>query len=748
MWKPLKQQIWQWRIVIATAPSVTGLVLLLRFLGWLQPFEWWALDQLFCLRPRESIDSRIVVVEVQEADLRKIKKWPMSDATMADLLNKINQQKPKAIGLDLYRDLPVEPGYSKLTNLFRTTPNLIGISKVLGDQTGAAINPPPVLGELGQVGANDAIVDPDGKVRRGLLYVTAPNGDNVLSLALTMSMLYLQDKGIQLEVTDNQQLRLGQVTFPHFSANDGGYVRAVDGSYQILLNYRGTPNRFRSVSMSDVLENRISKDLLRDRIVLIGPVAESLKDLFYTPYSSDFSQSTPELTPGVYIHANLTSQILSTVLDNRSSIQVWNEPLEWAWIFAWSAVGTLLAWTLRHGSKANQSSTRRLFKAICKQLALLSVTGGLAAIAYAAFLMGWWIPFVPAALALLGSSLTMTVYIASSADRIRRTFGRYLTEEVVTTLLEQRQGLKLGGERRKITILTSDLRGFTATAERLPAEEVVKIINLYLGDMADTITQYQGTIDEFMGDGILVLFGAPTTREDDAERAIACAISMQLAMTSVNEKMQQLGFPQLEMGIGINTGEVVVGNIGSEKRTKYGIVGNQVNLTYRIESFTVGGQVIISDSTLQEVGEIVRTTGKRQVQLKGVEQPTIIHNVVGIGGAYNLFLPEAIETLETLPQPLPLLYVLLEGKQVVGEWMTGELVKLSLKEAELLSEQPIPLMSNLKLNLMTADKTSPVPGDIYAKVVDRGEGKNRFRIHFTAIPPSVEKILSQFAQIP
>jgi adenylate cyclase len=736
MWKFLRQQIWQWRIVLAIAPSVAGLVLLLRFLGWLQPLEWWALDQFFCLRAKEPTDDRIIVVEVQEDDLRDLQQWPISDKTLADLLTQLQRQQPKAIGLDLYRDLPVEPGHPRLVKQFQAMPNLVGIAKVLGDKSGAAVRPPAALAQLGQVGANDAIVDGDGKVRRALLYVTPPQGENVLSLSLTLSMIYLQDKGIQLEITPDQQLKLGKAIFPHFQGNDGGYVRANDGSYQVLLNYRGSAAQFRKVSMRDVLTNRIPPDLFRDRIVLIGPAAESLKDLFYTPYSSNLSQSSPELMPGVYLHANLTSQILSTALDDLKLIQVWDKPSEWVWIFAWSGIGTLLAWALRSSGDLNGRS--RLRQMLLKQLVFSAIAGILALTAYGAFLSGWWIPVIPAALASIGASLTVTVYIASSADRIRKTFGRYLTAQVVNTLLEHPEGLKLGGERKKITILTSDLRGFTAIAERLPAEEVVQIINFYLGHMADVITQYHGTIDEFMGDGILVLFGAPTARPDDAERAIACAVAMQLAMTPVNEKMQQLGVSPLEMGIGINTGEVVVGNIGSEKRAKYGVMGNQVNLTYRIESFTVGGEIIISESTLHEAGRIVQVSCQRDVQLKGIEQPVPIYSVVGITGPYNLMLPSAIEELNPLFPPLHVRYVALVGKQVSGDWQEGKLTKLSAKQSELWADSPIPLMTNLKLNL-----TETASSDLYAKVIECSEDPTRLRIHFTAVPPDVAQIFGE-----
>jgi len=223
---------------------------------------------------------------------------------------------------------------------------------------------------------------------------------------------------------------------------------------------------------------------------------------------------------------------------------------------------------------------------------------------------------------------------------IRQVFGRYLSDTVVATLLESPEGLKLGGERRKITILTSDLRGFTALSESLSPEQVIQILNIYLEHMADVINNYEGTIDEFMGDGILVLFGAPKPRDGDALRAVACACNMQLAMGAVNKKMKNLGLPQLEMGIGINTGEVVVGNIGSDKRTKYGIVGSPVNLTYRIESYTSGGQILISEQTLQEVKSNVKIASQKQVQPKGISKPITIYEVYGVGGTYNLYLPK------------------------------------------------------------------------------------------------------------
>ena len=185
---------------------------------------------------------------------------------------------------------------------------------------------------------------------------------------------------------------------------------------------------------------------------------------------------------------------------------------------------------------------------------------------------------------------------------IRDTFGRYLTDEVVATLLESPAGLQMGGEKRKVTMLMADLRGFTSLSERLAPERVVGILNRYLAAMVNVIKKYGGTIDEFIGDAIFVLFGAPTWQEDDAQRAVACAVAMQLAMPEINEQNRLEDLPEVEMGIGIHTGQVVLGNIGSAERMKYGVVGRHVNLTSRIQSYTTGGQILVSETTKQDVG--------------------------------------------------------------------------------------------------------------------------------------------------
>ena len=207
---------------------------------------------------------------------------------------------------------------------------------------------------------------------------------------------------------------------------------------------------------------------------------------------------------GVTIHANFVSQILSATINGRPLIKTWSKWEEWLWIFGWSLIGATLIWQKKYTGNSEGS-----------QLVLLLPVISLVALSYAAFLLGWWIPMVPPLMALIGSALGVTAYVAHTAGEIRKTFGRYLTSEVVANLLEHPEGLKLGGERKKLPSLLPICEVLPTISERLDAEEVVKILNIYLGEMAEVITDYQGTIDEFIGDGILALFGAPITREDD-----------------------------------------------------------------------------------------------------------------------------------------------------------------------------------------------------------------------------------------
>ena len=737
MWNLLKNKIWQWRAVLIAAPSVTAIVLLLRLSGLLQMLELAAFDQLFIRRLPEKPDERIVIVEVDEESITELG-HPISDRKLAQILKNISQHQPRAVGLDIYRDIPVGEGYDSLAKVFESMPNLVGVQKLIESADSSAVNPPPVLKKLDRVGANDLPIDGDGKIRRSFFYLSDKKGNSLFSFSFKLAYIYLEDMNIKVDQLEDDSIKVGKVIFKPFLGNDGGYIRVSDKGFQVLINYRGDIEKFQRVSISDIFHNRIDENLIRNRIVLIGSTATSLKDIFFTPYSSSLF-AIPRRMAGVTIHANAISQILDAELSDRPIIKTPNQLLGWVWVYFWSLLGAILIWLFR-SSKIKIIPPFTLFLGGCC----------LVSISYIAFIYGWWIPVVPPTLGMIGSAIGVTAYLAQNASRIRKTFGRYLNDEVVANLLESREGLKLGGQRRNLTIFTSDLRGFTATSERLPAEEVIKIINLYLGYMADVITEYQGTIDEFMGDGILVLFGAPTARVDDATRAIACAVAMQQAMEPVNQKIKEMGLPKLEMGIGINTGEVVVGNIGSEKRTKYGIVGKQVNLTYRIESYTVGGQIFISESTLKQAEPIVKIIGERQVKPKGVQQPITIYEVGGIAGDYNLYLKQEEEIFVNLSQPIMFEYAVLDGKDISDTLEIGKLIQLSPNSAEVYidvnSDRVISIpqpLTNIKMNLLVSIFDAEKSGDIYAKVLEKpAASKNSFYIRFTNKPPEVEAYLN------
>jgi adenylate cyclase len=211
---------------------------------------------------------------------------------------------------------------------------------------------------------------------------------------------------------------------------------------------------------------------------------------------------------------------------------------------------------------------------------------------------------------------------------IRATFGRYLSDEIVTEILERPEGLELGGDLKEVTIMMSDIRGFTSLCEKLAPAQVVKILNRYLGAMTDIIMAHNGTIDEFIGDAILAVFGAPQKRDDDADRAVKCALAMHSAMEHINAQNRSEGLPEIFTGIALHTGDVIAGNIGSERRSKYGFVGHPMNLTARIEEVTAAGETLVSDSTLSHLKLEYDTGERREINAKGIDQAIVVHQIL------------------------------------------------------------------------------------------------------------------------
>jgi class 3 adenylate cyclase/HAMP domain-containing protein len=340
---------------------------------------------------------------------------------------------------------------------------------------------------------------------------------------------------------------------------------------------------------------------------------------------------------------------------------------------------------------------------------------------------------------LLGQQLTD--YMAKR-DFIRDTFGRYVTQEVVTKLLESKEALELGGEIREVSILISDLRGFTALTADMEPEEVVTFLNRYLGKMIDILTDAHAVIDEIIGDGILAFFGAPEPMADHPVRAVACALAMQAAMAEVNAGNRADDLPYLEMGIAVNTGQVVVGNIGSERRTKYSVVGAHVNFASRIESYAVGGQVLLGPATFQRVQNRIDLGESMEVKLKGVPGTTTLYEVMGIGEPYNIHLPERYETLTPLTEKIPVHLQRISEKIVISE-TKASITQLSETSALVTFEGELGEWEDVRLLLLDGQGRE-IPERLYGKVVAVKPGEGNLleaHIRFTSVSPEIDALI-------
>ena len=385
------------KILMVIATGTTIAILGLGANGIFQFVEWEIQTQLLRLRPSEPKDERIVIVTIDETDIEQNRQWPMSDATLADLIENIKSQQPRLIGLDLYRNIPVEPGHQRLTEVLSQSPNLITIEKVAGEKIG----PPPSL-NMEQTAISDFLLDSDGKIRRALL--TGYDNDKLkYSLGLKLTLEYLKAEGIE-PITKGKVTHLGKTALSPLRPKWGSYSSPDMGGYQILLNYRGDHHIFHSIPMRDVLANRIPSNLMRDRIVLIGLTAHSLKDFFPTPYSKRWMS-------GVVIHANVTSQLISAALEDRVA---WRQPyrlqlslssqqFDWLWIFSWSGGCTIICWVLLQKNR---------YPLLFIETLSCIVGGGflLFGSSYLVFINGWIIPVFSPFLALCISAILTANY--------------------------------------------------------------------------------------------------------------------------------------------------------------------------------------------------------------------------------------------------------------------------------------------------------------------------------------------------
>lgn len=328
----------------------------------------------------------------------------------------------------------------------------------------------------------------------------------------------------------------------------------------------------------------------------------------------------------------------------------------------------------------------------------------------------------------------VVIHDLTSLTKVHSAFARYTSPEIADYVLSTPEGEKQGGSSREVSILMSDLRGFTSMSTHISSEDLITMLNHYFEIMSGVIRYFRGTVIEFLGDGIFVVFGAPLELHDHAAAAVACAIDMQNAMEEVNAWNREHGYPDLEMGIAVNSGTAVVGNIGSEQKMKYGCMGETVNLTGRLETFCLGGEVCISEATRSLLHEKVVIIEENSFMPKGGSTPMKFYNIGGYGETYTLTRFTKGIRWRRLPEPKELTYYLLDGKTVDPQPYKGALAEVSRdkKYGLLVPEDTLQPQQNLLLKI---DAT-----EVYAKVKKRE--KRGVRIGFTTNPEGFSELIS------
>jgi adenylate cyclase len=306
----------------------------------------------------------------------------------------------------------------------------------------------------------------------------------------------------------------------------------------------------------------------------------------------------------------------------------------------------------------------------------------------------------------------------------------------------------LWGERREVTLLFSDLRGFTAMASRLPPENVVAILNDHFDQIAAIVARHGGFIVDFLGDAVFAVFGAPRADAGHAERAVQCAVEMQAARTARNALHHTRGWPPLEMGVGVNTGLAIVGNMGSRQRIKYGVVGHVVNVAARIEALTVGGQILVGETTRAVLGDRLDASGPLETEGKGAGALRVWDVRALRAGATTVVVPEPMADLTVQEPPLTGEVHLIFGKQVDHHRYAARVVRLGPSGADVESRAPWTMFSALRLWLPASDGAPPLTLDAKVVKMPVGHGQSRAVVHFTGTDWETRARLDTLARRP
>jgi adenylate cyclase len=628
------------------APALAAVVLLvvaaILELGALQPLELAVYDRMVAGRGKAARpDPRVVLVGANEEDIGRFG-WPASDETLTRLLAAIEAQKPRAIGLDIYRDQPRPPGDAEFTRFLKETSDLVVVKKI-GGGSEPGVPAPKVLEGSDRVGFADVASDPGGVVRRGMLFLDDEKG-TYYSFPLRLALVYLAAQGVAPAPgePDPSYIRLGRSTIPPFEANDGGYVGADAGGYQFMLDFAGGPVPFARYSFAEVLDGKAPADAFRDRVVVVGVTAPSVKDFFETPYS--FRDDAPTVH-GITLHGHVVSQLLRMALEGTRPLRVLPDWAEFAWLALWCLAGALLG--------ARQHSLSRFSGLALAGVALLAV------LSWASFQRGLWLPLMPQSFGWL-ASLSMVTAFSLHLERTHRSqlmgiFSRYMGTDMAADVWRRRaEFLQEGGRPKPLrltaTVLFSDIKGFTAVSEKLDPAGLMDWLNSYMEAMAGLVMRHGGVVDKFIGDAVMAVFGVPVARTTEAEiaadarAAAACALAMRDELVRFNTHWASRRLPPIGIRIGIFTGELVSGSLGSSDRMEYTVIGDTVNTASRLESFKLASgesppealaeekdgacRILVGDATARLLGPGFQLAPVGEVRLKGKEHPVKVFSLV------------------------------------------------------------------------------------------------------------------------
>src|SRR5437870_165206 len=636
---------------LIVANLVALMLLSLRETGWLQSLELSAYDTLVTFFAGSQQSDRVVLVVTTEADINRFG-YPIRDKDLAAVLARVFAGGPNAVGVDLYRDRPMPPGNEELQAIQRAHDNLYWVFK-LPDAGNIGIPPPPVLRDTGREVLADHVTDAGGVMRRALLLAADERTDrNWRTMGVSLAERYT---GHRLRPMDND-LALGQNRIPLVDQPYGPYAKVDAAGYQMLFDYRGGYRRFRQISFSEIINRSELAATLRNRIVLVGTAALSIKDNFATPFSTNWGGEGALI--GIALHAHTADQLIRLANGETRNPVPLPRLLDDVAIWAAAMVGAILALLV----------WRVLVVLVALVLGFGLVAG---ATAWGFGSAGLLLPGVPVALAwgLSAASCNFVMHSVGSRERtkLRRSFESYLDPRIISQMMQGDTLPSFGGEHREITAIFTDIAGFTTTAETMDAATVAELLGEYFGVLTDAVVENGGLVNDFIGDGMLVLFGAPMHQSDHADRAVAAALAIDEAAQRFNAELAARGINWGHTRIGVHTGVALVGNIGTHGKLKYGALGDTLNTTSRVEGLNkyIGSRVAVTGETAAQcrrqtfrpVGEIVVKGRKNAMPIltpvSPADPPALLVRYAEAYAALSQEKPEAAELFAALHRDFP-----------------------------------------------------------------------------------------------